>query len=287
MVIVRFQGGVGNQLFQYALYRKLLSIGKEVYADLNDYRYQSEARKYELDKLGLSVREASLETINRIFPRGNDIISKILRNTFYKKKCIKEKIPQAFNPIFLESDNVFLSGYWQTEKYFEDICEEIYHDINFRLVNRHENQEVLEKIHCQNSISVHIRFGDYINNPLYSGICTKDYYLNAIDIMRNRVENATFFIISDDIPRAGELLEDKRFEYIRINKSEAAYYDLYLISQCRHHIMANSSFSWWGTWLDRRENKIVISPSIWQHGAVSEDIWKKEWIKISPSGEIL
>ncbi len=86
MVIVRFQGGVGNQLFQYALYRKLLSIGKEVYADLNDYRSKSEARKYELDKLGLSVQEAPLETINKIFPRGNDIISKILRNTFYKKK---------------------------------------------------------------------------------------------------------------------------------------------------------------------------------------------------------
>lgn len=288
MVIVRFQGGVGNQLFQYALYRKLLRIGKEVYADLNDYRYKNGARKFELDKLGLSVQEASLETINKIFPRGNDIISKILRNTFYKKKCVKEKIPQAFDPIFLESDDVFLSGYWQTEKYFEDICEEIYQDIHFQPVNEYENQKVLERINCSNSISVHIRLGDYINNPLYRGICTKDYYINAIEIMKDRVKDATFFIISDDISKACELLEDNKFEYIGINRNEAAYYDLYLISQCRHHIMANSSFSWWGTWLDRRrENRIVISPSIWQQGATSEDIWMKDWIKVSSSGEIL
>ena len=286
MIIVRFQGGIGNQLFQYALYRKLRHIGKEVYADLNTLRRSEEIRSYELDKLGLSVEEAPLEAINKIYPRGNDIVSKIARNSLYRNRCIKERDFQKFDPVFLNSDNVFLSGYWQNEKYFEDIGEDIYQDIEFRPINEKQNEEMLKKIHASNSVSVHIRLGDYINNPLYIDICTKEYYLKAIELIENRLQNVSFFIISDNISEAHELLGGKKAEYIGFNKGDASYYDMYLISQCKHHIMANSSFSWWGVWMDRSSDNIVIAPSIWEKGIKSEEIWKESWNRISPEGEV-
>lgn len=230
------------------------------------------------------LADTSVKTLDKVVIRFS---GDILRNTFYKKRCIKEKIPQTFDSRFLECDNVFLSGYWQTGKYFEDIRKELYRDIKFQSVNEVENQKILNKMHHLNSVSVHVRVGDYINNPLYGGICTPNYYLRAIAAIKERFKDAFFFVISDDIPKARRLLGGENFEYVEVNRGEAAYYDMYLISQCRHHIMANSSFSWWGNWLNQNEDKTVISPSIWERGATSEDLWEKSWVRISPEGSIV
>lgn len=287
MVIIRFQGGIGNQLFQYALYKKLQYLGKEVWADTTIFRDEKEIRSFDLPKLGVNLREASMEMINSFYPIKKDFVSGVLRQTIYRKKCIKEKEPYVFAPIFLNCDDAYLSGYWQTEKYFEDIKEIIRDDISFFSVKTPEVIDCLNRIQESNSISIHVRLGDYVNNSLYDNICTEAYYKKAIQEMNKRIKNTSYFVFSDDVNKAREMLGEKGFEYINYNHGENSYYDMYMISQCKHHIMANSSFSWWGTWLSDFDDKKVICPSVWMKGVDKGDIWMKEWIKITPQGDIV
>lgn len=286
MIIIRFQGGLGNQLFQYALYKELQYLGKKVYADLSIFEQKEGLREYELYKLGIKVDIADPKAVRRMCPPGEGIITKIIKNTIYRKHFTKEKNSYKFERFFLECDDQYLIGYWQTEKYFQDIKDQLRNEIRFAPLSNKENITILDKIHSTNSISVHMRFGDYISNPIYDNICTDKYYMAAIKEMRKIYKDAVFYIISDDIERAKKLLNNNTFKYISWNKGKNSYYDMKLISQCRHNILANSSFSWWGTWLNENKGKTVIAPSIWLNNARTDDIELTSWIKISPEGKV-
>ncbi len=287
MVIIRFQGGLGNQLFQYALYKELQYQGKEVYGDISIYKSVDEPRDYELDKLGLSIQVAEVNTINRMCPLGKDFITKVKKNLFYRKKFYKEKNPIVFDPYIYQCNNIYLIGYFQTDKYFYDVADEIRNEIHFEPSKNIDNIIILEKMRNTESVSVHMRFGDYVGNSIYDNICTKEYYTKAIEEMKRHYESVNFFVISDDIDKAKKLLDNDDYEYVDWNRQKDSYYDMQLISTCKHNIMANSSFSWWGAWMNNNKNKIIIAPSQWLKNISQGDVWCNSWIKITPQGEIV
>ena len=133
-----------------------------------------------------------------------------------------------------------------------------------------------------NSVSVHVRLGDYRHTEeLYGNICTASYYRQAIQYIAMRIENPIFYVFSDEPEQAAGMLKDYQCYVIAENRGEDSYKDMYLMSRCRHHIIANSTFSWWGAWLDNRMDKIVVSPSKWNHLCKSQDICCEGWAVLS------
>jgi hypothetical protein len=280
MVIVKFQGGIGNQLFEYAFYKQLKHMGKEVYADLSAFRTDFQIRDFELEKLGLTVQEASKKELRKLGQLHETLYDKVMFRLKGRKTTVSDEFGQVFNPIFFEKDNVLLDGYWQTKKYFEDVFEDVVSEIDFERNLDAENKCISEEMGRCESVSVHMRFGDYVGHKLYSGICTQEYYKKAVEHIKAHVGSPKFFVITDDEERAKAVLQDEEFTILNNNRGSDSYKDMYLISSCKHHIMANSSFSWWGVMLDKKKAGIVVSPSVWLNGVDTKDIWEKEWVRV-------
>ena len=163
--------------------------------------------------------------------------------------------------------NTYLTGYWQSEKYFSEVAETIRADFTFRHPLSSQNTELAKKIGQTMSISLHVRRGDYASNPKTKaahGLCSLDYYRAAIRRMTESIERPEFFIFSDDIAWArANLASDFPCWYVDHNRGAESYNDMHLMSLCRHHIIANSSFSWWGAWLNPKSDKTVLAPKKW------------------------
>jgi hypothetical protein len=173
-----------------------------------------------------------------------------------------------FDPQFLIfPDDVYLDGYWQSDLYFKDIRNILLSELQPIAKPGKENQALLEKMEEENSVALHIRRGDYLSNPLaakHHGVCPLHYYQEAIQIIVSKVQNPHFYVFSDDLEWAKKNL-DLQFPVIFVgnNKGDQAFQDLRLISNCKHQIIANSSFSWWGAWLNLNPDRIVIAPKKW------------------------
>ncbi len=308
MLIVRAMGGLGNQLQQYALYRKLEHIGKDVRLDTSWFRNEAfqatmaAERELELDYLNpLPYRVASEEEIRSVLGRMWEE-----PESFTGK--VKRKLSPAASPSFEESDmyhehifsmdNKYLVGYWACEKYYADIMDILRADITFPRseddVLERRNREAAQQMEETCSVSVHIRRGDYlddINKALFGGICTEAYYEKAIGYMRERLPEAQFFIFSDDIPYAKKHYQGEGYQIIDWNHGKDSFYDMMLMSRCRHNICANSTFSFWGARLNPHEGKIMIRPSIHKNTQMCvpeqmKDLWRG-WILITPEGEMV
>ncbi len=243
MHIVRFQGGFANQIFQLCLFNKLVEeYGQDnVWADLSHYKSNKDHGGF---KLG---RFATLRTIKRM----PDEIVHIDENNFFS-------VAQAD-----VNKSYYYNGYWQDEAFFPD-------DINFvrDIVavnsNKKSIHELLTKIVECESVSVHVRRGDYVNNYLHGNIANTAYYKNAIGYMKQKLENPVFFIFSDDIDwcKANIVSNDSSIYYIDDNANDVQD-DIFLMSSCKHNIIANSSFSWWAQRLNNNNEKMVIAPKYW------------------------
>lgn len=308
MVIIRAMGGLGNQLQQYALYRKLEHMGRDVRLDTSWFRSESvqadvnAARELELDRLNpLPYREASGDEIRSILGRLWEEPEKTVSR-------IKRKLNPAANPVFEESDmyhedvfameQKYLVGYWACEKYYADIMDILRADISFPKSTDSElqskNDRIIKQMEESQSVSVHIRRGDYlndINRELFGGICTESYYHRAIEYMKEKFPGAEFFLFSDDIPYVKERYRGEEYQIIDWNQGKDSFYDMMLMSRCRHHICANSTFSFWGARLNPHSDKVMIRPSVHKNTQVCipeqmKDLWKG-WTLITPQGEIL
>lgn len=295
MIIVNIKGGLGNQLFQYAAGRALLlrrnrRNGKEdeLKIDIGGYEKQNlinTQRRYLLSKFNINAGIASIEEINRIkYPNG--IISKIY--SYIRRKIFRQFNIGFNNSIFNSTDPLYLDGFFQTEKYFNDAEIEIRKEITLRNPLSTESKMILVQIneHSNISISLHIRRGDYINDRktnLHHGICSIEYYYNALKHITSKLgENVKVFMFSDDITWVQQNIVLK---YPTIYVSVLGipdYEELILMSSCKHNIISNSSFSWWGAWLNPNPNKIVISPKKWSLKNIRsrKDITPAKWIKI-------
>ena len=308
MVIVRAMGGLGNQLQQYALYRKLEHMGKDARLDTSwffDEELQAgmaAGRELELAYFdSLPYREASEEDIR-------SVLGRLWEEPESLGEKLKRKIRPCSMPSFVESDmyheeiffffNKYLTGYWACDKYYADIMDVLRCDIIFPPAEdgalRKKNGETARMMEETQSVSVHIRRGDYldeINRALFGGICTEAYYDQALAYMRKKLPQAKFFLFSDDTAYVRERYQGEEYRIIDWNKGKNSFYDMMLMSRCRHNICANSTFSFWGARLNPNREKIMIRPSIHKNTQVCMPAQMKElwngWTLITPQGGIV
>ena len=288
MKIVKIAGGLGNQMFQYAF---LLALkhrfpNEEILANLNDFDKFSLHNGYDLENaFGLKLNNCSRKLYKKLSYDPFNIVDRAKRKIFGDKKTnIVEREEDKFTFVdkyFLLKGSYHFDGYWQSYKYFEDIKDEIVKNFKFRNEKSENNIKTLNKILSTESVSMHVRRGDYITHPLFGGICDYDYFINAISKVRSLLEDFELFIFSDDPDWCKNKIKAKNATYIDWNSGDNAYMDMYLMSKCRHNIIANSSFSWWGAYLNSNEKKIVISPSKWKNNMIgTRELIPEYWIKI-------
>jgi len=290
MIITKLIGGLGNQMFQYAAGRRAAYVNNtSLKLDIAGYENQVgiTPRKYMLHIFNIEENFASINEINK--SKQNTFIQKILKKiypVFINKLYIREK-GHNFDPDILNvNDNAYLDGYWASEKYFEDIEDIIHKEFTFKNKPDEINKAVIDKMtHCD-SVSIHIRRGDYVNDKKtnqYHGICNLNHYYQSVEYITNKIKSPHFFIFSDDINWAKQNLHLK-FPYVFVdhNIGKKDYEDMRLMSECKHNIIANSSFSWWGAWLNQNPNKIVIAPKKWfnDKSINTKDLIPDLWIKI-------
>lgn len=281
MQIVRLMGGLGNQMFQYAFGQVL---GKDVLYDISWFdevktKKNATQRIYELDNFNADVKLVRIKKETNFYP-------KFIRNIFSipkYKNFIYEQLINVFQPELLNKEGIF-EGYFQTEKYFADKREQIIKDFSVKNPLNYENFNMLKEIKEQpNSISIHIRRGDYVKHSNVHFLCGVNYYEKAINLISTKVKNPYFFIFSDDTDWVKNNLNIKSsYKIVNINSANNGYLDLELMKNCKHNIIANSTFSWWGAWLNTNPDKIVIAPKKWhldnQHG--EWDTIPEHWIQI-------
>jgi hypothetical protein len=278
MIVVRISSGLGNQMFQYALCRVFMEKGIQVKADTSSFEKKNERRRYELDKIfGIKMPVASAAEKGMM-----NAISKVA----YKVSGIPYKEQHTefgmYNKSIPEKKNGYINGYWQSEKYFWHIREKIRQAFQFPPAVDEQNIRLLEQIRLSNAVSMHVRRTDYING-LNWGL-QPGYYHNAIELLKSRVDNPQFFIFSDDIPWARQNFKGDNFFFVDFNSGENSFRDMQLMSACDHHIIANSTFSWWGAWLNPSPGKIVVAPDVWlPHINGTRDIIPAGWIQLPVS----
>lgn len=286
MVIVKIVGGLGNQMFQYAYAKSLQQKGYEVKIDITAFETYKLHGGYQLDKYEIDLKASIMEENNEFYK--NNIFFKILSKLGLNfSRRIKEN-SLLFNSELLKiEDNSYLDGYFQCEKYFIDIREILLNQFVIKQVISNYTNEIENKIKdSKNSCSLHIRRGDFVNstNITIHGTCDIKYYKKAMKYFEEKVGSINYFIFSDDIEWVKENLEVLNAIYIESKEKRIPHEDIYLMRLCNHNIIANSTFSWWGAWLNQNENKIVIAPKRW---FADEELYKKSrdivcegWVKL-------
>lgn len=308
MLIVRAMGGLGNQLQQYALYRKLEHVGKDVRLDVSLFRNEARQtimaaeRELELDYLNLlpykaASKEEIRSVLGRLWEEPESFTGKIRRKLHPALSAFFEESDMYHEQIFDMHDK-YLVGYWACEKYYADIMDVLRADITFPHSADDEiesrNRDVIRQMEETCSVSVHIRRGDYlddINKELFGGICTEAYNQKAMEYIRERFPDARFYIFSDDIPYVREYYRGEGCQIIDWNHGKNSFYDMMLMSRCKHNICANSTFSFWGARLNPYDGKVMIRPSIQKNTQVCipeqmKELWQG-WLLITPQGEML
>jgi hypothetical protein len=292
MIIVKLIGGLGNQMFQYAAGRQLAKIKNVVLKlDKSDLGITKEGityREVEIDLLNAKIDWASNEDLNR-FQLSKFRGIRVLQRKFpslFKKAYVTEAGHRYIKEFYNFPKDSYLNGYWQSELYFRNIRKELLQEFIPKNKLSQKNEEVLSRIKTVNSVSIHFRRGDYLSNAnaaKFHGVMSLDYYLNAVQIINSKLVNPEFFVFSDEPEWVKENFKlDFPVHYIDFNKGKEAVFDLALMSNCKHNIIANSSFSWWGAWLNNNSEKMVIAPKKWFSDASADckDIVPEDWITI-------
>jgi Glycosyl transferase family 11 len=291
MIVTALNGGLGNQLFQYALARRLAyDRNIEFRVDVNVFANKFQKRAFQLNHLDVIAAPITDRETQKFWGwRNLRYIGKWhefseLHKPYYKRIVVREQDVKFDENILRVGTHVYLEGYWQSEKYFTSIASLLRTEIRPNGPWSRENSHLLKQVRDCQAVSVHIRRGDYVENPDVNkthGVLLQPYYEEAMRIIKGRMANAHFFVFSDDVLWARENLDfHAPTFYISHNENEA-HWDMLLMSHCSHHIIANSSFSWWGAWLNQNDEKIVIAPKRWFKADIfNPDLLPEEWIKI-------
>jgi hypothetical protein len=283
MAIIKIKGGLGNQLFQYA-FGRYFSICNNVEVKIDNginTNKQDTYRAYTLDRFNITIFLASKEEILKAkYPIY--MISKVLIG-------IRTKVFHKYNigyvPNILKTKQKYLDGFWQSYKYPNQIRDILLKEITLKEPLENKYQQILEQIKNTNSVSIHLRRGDYINDPktksahLAFGL---EYYEQAIKIVTGKIPDPTFFIFSDDIDWVRNNLKTN-LPTVFVSRPEIKdFEELIIMSKCKNNIIANSTFSWWGAWLNQNPNKVVIAPKRWNNKFQKEynNLLPPEWIPV-------
>ncbi len=295
MKTIRITPGLGNQMFQYAFLLNYKLRGEKISFDISPCLHSKKHNAFELEKI-FGIKEHILTIFEKVKINGPyfyikereitfiKLINKIIQKLFGEKfilntnKYIIEKeanLENNFNQQYLNlKGDKYFSGYFCSSKYFEDIKDEVKRVFTFPKIKAEDknNFDILEKIKNSESISIHVRRGDYVNTNL--DVCNKNYFEKSFRYIQNILieernilkENIKVFIFSDDINWCKDnfnFVNDFEVNYVDWNKKENSYKDMQLMSECKHNIISNSTFSWWAACMNQNEPKIVISPKWW------------------------
>jgi len=296
VIIVNLKGGLGNQMFQYAL-GYILSKTKNVplYFDLRLMEEEkikpsprNVPRDFDLDVFGIKKKIVSKKDLIKTIQFSNNyrlrkyisiLLDKLNLFIFYEKKRVFNN--RIFNNNF---NNIYLDGLWQSEKYFKDFRDDILSLYNFnKIKNKEKNISFLKKIDFSKSICLNVRRTDFINNPEHN-VVNINYYKNAVSNFKNILgNNSEIYVFSDDLEWCKKNLKFNNINFVEHEYAGHKFYDyLYLMSSFKNFIIPNSSFGWWACWLSKYKDKIIMTPERWS-GLIDEsliDIVPPKWLRI-------
>lgn len=293
MIIVRLIGGLGNQLFQYALGRRLaLERGVPLKLDLSWFQVQS-LRHYMLDRFKIDAEIATPDEIAYLTRSNGKGIPNLLYKMgekfvpYYRRTVVRE-VKRSFDPRILKvKPSAQLIGYWQSERYFKEIESHLRQELSLKQPLSSQSANIARQMQGSNSISLHVRRQDYVSSArriqVY-GVCSLEYYQRAVEYLRKNVPNPHFFVFSDDVTWAGSNLTflAPMVEVIEVDGPARDEEELILMSRCKHHILANSSFSWWAAWIGTTPGTVVVAPRQWIRDPRREnpDIAPAAWVRM-------
>lgn len=287
MIVVKIKSGLGNQMFQYALGRRLSLDWKGVLkCDLSwfsNIKSNETPRGLEIDRFNIKISEASVEDIRSI--QGGFVVrtsAKLLEGI--RSRLNKNRFFHFYPSLLKKKSFVYLDGYYQSYKYFNSIRNVLLND--FVLKNGYSTAAKIVKDEIEDtdqSIAIHVRRGDYVSTCKdWNGLCGVEYYKKGVEAIRASYSNVKLFIFSDDIQWAQENLKFADSVVFVSSPVLNSVEELVLMSLCKHQIIANSTFSWWAAWLNQNVKKIVIAPSRWLLVADidTSDLLPQDWLRI-------
>lgn len=296
MIIVKIKAGLGNQLFQYATARAMgLRSGEEVKMDITDSLTRDDHdRVFGLQNFNIQLPVATAEEIQRILSRRKWLRKKsryfqnktgiALHRTWWNQTYVYQT---SYDKAIMKpaKRDIYIDGFWQNEDFFKEYRPLLLQELSVKNKPDAINQSVIDKMRSVNAVSLHVRRGDNLRPAAMTVYCMPDeeYYTSAISYIAGKMKDPHFFVFSDDIEWAKENMKTGfPTDFMDHNNDAKNYEDLRLMNNCRHHIIANSTFSWWGAWLNPSNDKIVISPRHWFNLAKFNraKIIPSNWIKM-------
>ncbi len=283
MISTRIRGGLGNQLFQYCAGRALaLRRGVDVSLDVRDYD-RANAFKVGLGHFNVQTVPAERLPVGREDGTVKALLKVVKGGALRSYREAPLGYDEAFGGL---PDETHLKGYWQSERYFADFEDQIRDDLRIVTLPSQKNVEMLAGIQRCNAVSLHIRRGDYVSNAKFNaahGTCDLEYYARAAAFVAQRAGDPVIYAFSDDPAWVAENLRlPYEMRFVGHNDGDTNYEDLRLMLACQHHIIANSSFSWWGAWLNPSVEKIVAAPTQWfdDPNKTNPDILPESWHRV-------
>lgn len=299
MKVVNIIGGLGNQLFQYAFAVALKNAnpGEKIYIDTEHFHYlflkkfktSNLHNGYELDRLfpNLEIEKADWRKLRKVtYVMPNFFFSRVIRRVLPKRRteCVAKIChSQTYSPDLLTlSGDIYYEGYWQAANYFMSSRDELCKIFAHSKPNAY-NAKLIADITDSESVGIHVRRGNYLLSPTYSGICDISYYKKALDLVMSDGRQHCFYIFSNDVEWCKQnllpLLSTYPVVFVTENRGKQSYWDMYLMTYCHKLIIANSSFSWWGAFMNKVADK-VIAPYPWMNGRDTDDVYVSSWVKL-------
>lgn len=278
MRLIKMTGGLGNQLFIYACYMAMRKRFPDTRIDLSDMMHYHAHNGYELHRVfGVPEDEFCIP----------QTLKKVLEFLFFKTILERKqdlRTLQAYTRPYIWPF-VYFKGFYQSERYFAHIADEVRQTFTFRPELANERSRALREqiLADEHAVSLHVRRGDYQSPQfvkIYGVVCNEDYYRRAITEAKQRIPNARFYVFSDDLDWVKQHIAPENAIYVEGNRGADSWQDMMLMSCCRHNIVANSTFSWWGAWLNPHPHKIVIAPVRWFSDRETPYILPESWVKI-------
>lgn len=288
---MRIKEGLGNQMFQYAVGRSL-AIQKRTALVLDKWLFETYTyRKFELTRFQISGEFLSKR--RRIWE------DQLHRRRVWRLRPLLETLCFPFVPKYIQdleqgfderlakiNGDIYLDGFWQSERYFNSIRDILLKEFTFKEAADAENSRMLSRIGSCNAVCVHIRRGDYVSTPhgrQTHGVCSLEYYHGGFEYIRKRITDPVFFVFSDDPEWAASNFSNfQSTTVVSHNVGRDDIEDMRLMMNCRHFIIANSTFSWWSAWLSQNPDKIVIAPKRWFASPTQPDKDRvpESWIRL-------
>lgn len=322
MVIVQLAGGLGNQMFQYALYLQLKSLGREVKIDDVSGFVEDAQREPALAPFGVTYERPTKKELRKMLDSSMMPWQRVRRKLFGRHKKSYFEETKFFIPEVFTRDDIYLEGYWQSEQYFQAVADQVRkaYDTD-RLIRFLEEKglwngdsrcekenggrreggcsgadgaggemksaaQYLREIDNECSVCVHVRRGDYLtpeNQTLFGGICTDAYYIEGIRQMRERYPQCRFYLFCNDKEwESGGIWKAEDIEKVVLlgDQRDVDYAEFVLMARCKHHILANSSFGWWASYLNSNPEKTVLAPERWLNGPDCRDCYRGDMHRI-------